>query len=75
LEEDGNCGARIPAPKQRKCWENVFKALKSCGKTSNNYCTIQHHFMDLKGKFVAEQARKEATAGVEDFGNDDNPFS
>jgi hypothetical protein len=35
---------------------------------------IQHHFWDLKSKFVAERAKKEATAGVEDFGDDDDPF-
>jgi hypothetical protein len=43
-------------------------ALKSCGNTNNNYQTIQHHLLDLNGKFVAERAKKKATAGVEDRG-------
>jgi hypothetical protein len=75
LEEFGKCGAHIPAPRQtRKCWENVVVALKSRGNTNNNYQMIQHHFLDLKAKFMAERVKEEATAGVEDFGDDDDPL-
>jgi hypothetical protein len=59
LEDAGICGAHIPTPRQtRKCWENVVVALKSRGNTYDNYQTIQHHFLDLKSKFVAEWARR-----------------
>jgi len=59
----------------KKCWENVTEALKSHGNTKNNYQTIQHQFMDLKAKLMAEWAKKEAKAGVEDFGDDDDPVA
>ena len=36
---------------------------------------IQHQVLDLKAKFLAERANKEATAGVEDFGDDDDPVA
>jgi hypothetical protein len=76
LEEVGNFGAHIPAPRQtKKCWENVTEALKSRGNANNNYRTIQNQFMELKAKFLAERAKKEATAGVEDFGDDDDPVA
>jgi hypothetical protein len=76
LEEVGNFGAHIPAPRQtKKCWENVIEALKSRGNTNNNYQMIQHQVLDLKAKFLAERANKEATAGVEDFGDDDDPVA
>jgi hypothetical protein len=76
LEAVGNFSAHIPAPRQtKKCWENVTEALKSRGNTNYNYWMIQHQFMDLKAKFLTEWAKKEATAGVEDFRDDDDPIA
>jgi len=53
----------------------LLRLSKSRGNTNNNYWTIQHQFLDLKAKFLAEWAKKEATAGVEDFGDDDDPVA
>jgi hypothetical protein len=49
----------------------LLRLSKSRGNTNNNYQMIQHQFLDLKAKFLAEWAKKEAAAGVEDFGDDD----
>ena len=76
LEEVGNCGAHTPGHNQAtKCWENVLAALKSRGMPFDNHRTVQRRFIVLKEKFIKKMADQEATAGIEDFGDDDDPFT
>ncbi len=76
LEEVGNLGAHTPGHNQAtKCWLNVLEALKSRGVPYDNHRTIQRRFYTLKDKFVSDRAKREATSGREDFGDDDDPFT
>jgi len=76
LEEVGNLGAHTPGHNQAtKCWLNVLEALKSRGGPYDNHRTIQRRFYTLKDKFVSDRAKREATSGREDFGDDDDPFT
>jgi hypothetical protein len=76
LEEVGNSGAHTPGHNQAaKCWEKVLAALKSRGMSFDNHRTVQRRFIVLKEKFIKKMADQEATAGIEDFGNDDDPFT
>jgi hypothetical protein len=76
LEEVGNCCAHTPGQNQAtKCWENVLVALKNRGIPFDSYRTVQRRWSSLKDKFIKERAKQEATAGVENFGDDDDdPF-
>ena len=59
-----------------KCWEAVTAALKGRGVPYDNARTIQRRWDKLRGQFVSKKAKEEATAGIEDFGDDDDdPFN
>jgi hypothetical protein len=76
LEEVGNCNAHIPGHKQTtKCIEAVTEALKARGIPFDSARTIQHRWEHLKKKYIKKKANEEATAGMEDFGEEDDPFS
>ena len=72
LEEVGNCGAHIPTT---KCFEAVTEALKAHGRPFDSAWTIQHHWEHLKKHNIKKKASEEATAGVEDFGDEEDDHS
>jgi hypothetical protein len=76
LEEVGSCNAHIPRQKwTTKCFEAVTEALKACGMQFYSAQIIQHCWEHLKKKYIKKKANEEVTAGVEDFGDEEDDHS
>jgi len=71
-EEMQNHGAHIPAYGEvEKRWKEVVEAMKNCGYSFTNFCTLQHRFERLLEKFRKKRNERAGVSGVEDNDDDD----